>query len=92
MAVGRAIGVVLLSFVDALVPAAFAAGFVVSLATYGVLGGETLLWAGATGGVVYVATIAFGLASAFVRDKPFPVTRAVKRFVDWWPFLGVPWP
>lgn len=93
MALWRAVRVFLLSLVDALVPAAFAAGFVASLVTYDVLGpAGTLRWAGATGLVVYVGTIAFGLASAALRDRPFPVTRAVKRVVDWWPFLGLPWP
>lgn len=93
MAPWAAVRVVLLSLVDALVPAAFAAGFVASLVSYDALGvGGTLRWAAAAGLVVYLATIAAGLASAVFRDRPFPVTRAVKRFVDWWPFLGLPWP
>lgn len=83
MKVGRAAGTVLLSIVDAFVPAAFVAWSVSVLVPFGFVDAPRSIVVPLTvGGVVFVTTVGFGLVSAVYRNRSFPVTRAVKRFVD----------
>lgn len=91
MRLGRAIGVVLLSVVDAFVPAAVVALITFSLTRWAIPGVENRLEVVAVAaGVTFLVTIAVGLASAAFRDRPFPATRTARRVVDWWTLYG--WP
>ncbi len=91
MRVGRAVGIVLLSVVDAFVPTAVVAGLVFVFVTEPFVSVDRpVVVTALVAALVFAVTIGFGLASAVVRDRPFPVTRAVKRATDWWPLRA--WP
>ncbi|WP_459194908.1 hypothetical protein [Halosimplex sp. J119] len=81
----RAVGVALLSLVDAFVPAVVAALATLAFtadATVGV--SNPLLWTGAVGTVVFVAVLAVGFVATLLGYGPFPATRATKRLWQWW--------
>jgi len=81
----RAVGVGVLSVVDALVPSAVAALTVLFLATDSAVDASNpyVLSAGA-GGLVFVGTLVVGFALTMAGHGPFPVTRATKRVWQWW--------
>ncbi|MFC4248129.1 hypothetical protein ACFOZ7_14500 [Natribaculum luteum] len=86
MRVGRAVGIVLLSVVDAFVPTAVVTGLVFVFVTEPFVSVDRpVVVTALVATLVFAVTIGFGLASAVFRDRPFPVTRAVKRVADWWP-------
>lgn len=91
MRIGRAVGIVLLSAVDAFVPAAVVALLAFSLTRWTLPGVENRLEVVAAAGVVtFLAVIVVGLAGAAFRNRPFPATRVAKRVTDWWTRYG--WP
>jgi len=81
----RAVGVVILSLVDALVPSVLAAltVFFLGVDLPGEASQRVLLAAGA-GAVVFVGTLVVGSVMTVLGHGPFPVTRATKRLWQWW--------
>lgn len=88
---GRAVGITLLSVVDAFVPAAVVALIAFSLTMWAIPGFENRLEVVAVAaGVIFLVTITIGLGGVARGKRPFPATRAAKRVLDWWTVYG--WP
>ncbi|WP_436923675.1 hypothetical protein [Halosimplex amylolyticum] len=81
----RAVGVALLSLVDALVPSAVTALTVLFLAVDPTVdAARPYVLAAGSGAVVFVGTLTVGFALTMLGHGPFPVTRATKRVWQWW--------
>ncbi|WP_415382860.1 hypothetical protein [Halosimplex sp. TS25] len=85
MKVVRAIGIALLSLVDALVPSVVAALTVLFFAVDPTVdAARPYVLAAGSGAAVFVGTLAVGFALTTLGHGPFPVTRATKRVWQWW--------
>ncbi|WP_123537258.1 type I phosphoribosyltransferase [Halosimplex salinum] len=81
----RAVGVALLSLVDALVPSVLAALATLFFTADATVGAENpLLLSAAAGGVVFAGTLTVGFVATLLGHGPFPATRATKRIWQWW--------
>jgi hypothetical protein len=82
----RAVGVAVLSIVDALVPSAVVAALTVlfvAVDPWVDAANPWILSAGA-GVAVFLGTLAVGFAMTMLGHGPFPVTRLTKRLWEWW--------
>ena len=88
MGVGRAVGLVILSLVDALVPTALAFGMAFLSALYWRehLVDPLRVAAGAAA-VAFVGTLTVGTVSYLSGHGPFPATKAAKRVFRVWTWI-----